>query len=46
MGITQKFNAGLPKVSYVKAVDVWMLVCNIFVFATILEFSLAQVKKS
>ena len=40
---TQMFNSGLPKVSYIKAIDVWMITCDIFVFATLLEYCAAQV---
>ena len=32
----------MPKVSYVKMIDVWMIGCDSFVFCAILEFTLAQ----
>ena len=32
----------LKKVSYVKSIDIWMITCDVFVFATILEYCIAQ----
>lgn len=32
----------LPKVSYLKAIDVWMGTCMTFVFAAMIEFTIAH----
>ena len=36
-------NQHLPRVSYVKAIDVWMSTCLIFVFGALVEYSIVNV---
>ena len=36
-------NSQLPKVSYIKAIDIWMSVCLILIFASLLESALIRV---
>ncbi|XP_064636586.1 glycine receptor subunit alpha-2-like isoform X2 [Lineus longissimus] len=36
-------NNQLPRVSYIKAIDVWMSTCMVFVFGGLLEFAVANV---
>ena len=36
-------NQQLPRVSYVKAIDVWMSTCLIFVFGALVEYSIVNV---
>lgn len=35
--------AGLPRVSYVKSIDVWMAICMVFVAGALLEFAIVNV---
>ncbi|KAK7097043.1 glycine receptor subunit alpha-2-like [Littorina saxatilis] len=36
-------NASLPRVSYIKAIDLWMSTCLVFVFSALIEFAIVNV---
>ncbi|XP_076353024.1 glycine receptor subunit alpha-1-like [Tachypleus tridentatus] len=37
--VTQQAKSSIPSISYVMAIDVWMLGCTAFVFATLVEYA-------
>ncbi|XP_077979472.1 glycine receptor subunit alpha-2-like [Glandiceps talaboti] len=40
--LTSGTRVNLPKVAYVKAIDIWMFTCSFFVFAALLEFAIVM----
>ena len=40
---SSSITATLPKVSYVKAIDIWLAVCMVFVFCALLEYAAVNV---
>ena len=41
--LRQAFILSIPKVPYLKLFDVWMIICESMIFASLMEFTLAQV---
>lgn len=37
--VSQSLSLSNPQVSYVKAIDIWMAVCLLFVFSALLEYA-------
>lgn len=43
VALMQYMNEGMPRVSYTKAIDVWMSVCLFFIFLSMCEYAVAHV---
>ena len=42
INLNKNLNDQISRVAYIKFVDVWFLVCTIFIFASLLEFALVN----
>ena len=42
--LRQAFILSIPKVPYLKLFDVWSIACESMIFASLMEFTLAQVR--
>lgn len=40
--LVSNINASLPRVSYIRAIDIWSAMCLLFVFIALLEFSIVH----
>jgi small neutral amino acid transporter SnatA (MarC family) len=37
--LTRNTGSSLPKVSYIKATEIWFIVCTAFIFGSLVEFA-------
>ena len=43
---TTATSGGLPKVSYIKAMDIWFFACQIFTFISLIEYAQGIIEKN